>query len=75
MCEQYGELLYIYQKAVALFHRTLEAVEVARPTVSKLDYERLVKYAEQAQSKVERAADELKVHAAKHDCFPAAGAA
>lgn len=69
MCQQYTELLSAHQKAVALFNRAIEAMEAARPTSAKPEYERMVKYAEQAHGRMEQAADALKAHAATHNCF------
>ena len=75
MCEDYAELLRCYRKAVASYNNTLDAVESARPTASKADYERLMKDVEQAHSKVEDAANQLKAHIADHNCVPVAQAA
>jgi hypothetical protein len=72
MCQQYTELLGAYQEAAVLFNRVLEAMEAARPTAAKLEYQRIVKYAEQAHARMEEKLDELKTHAAAHHCFPVA---
>ncbi len=70
MCHQYTELLGAYQKALALFDGVVEAMEAARPTSAKLEYQRIVKYAEQAHARMEEAGDKLKAHAAAHRCLP-----
>jgi hypothetical protein len=68
MCERYTELVSAYQNNVALFNKAIEAMEAARPNSAKPEYERMVKYAEQAHEKMEQAGDELKVHSAAHNC-------
>jgi hypothetical protein len=75
MCERHAQLLRAYQKAVAVHSTTLDALEAARPTTSRQEYERLTRYVEQAHSNMSLAPYQMKMHARAHDCLPLAHAA
>ena len=68
MCERHTELLAAYQKAVALFSTTLDALQLARSTASKAEYDRMRGYVEQTRLLAENARIDLEVHVAEHRC-------
>ena len=68
MCERYGELLAAYQKAVALFSTTLDALQAGRATNAKEEYERMRSYVEQTRLIAENARMDLERHVAEHGC-------
>ncbi len=71
MCERYAGLLRAYKRAVAIHDMAVEALELARRTSPRHEYERLAHYVEQAHSSMELAANQLKAHVEEHDCFSA----
>jgi hypothetical protein len=68
MCERHTELLTAYQKAVALFSTTLDALQAARANVAKDEYERMRNYVEQTRIISENARIDLERHVAEHGC-------
>jgi RNase P subunit RPR2 len=68
MCDRHSELLAAYQKAVALFSMTLDALQAGRATVEKQEYERMRSYVEQTRLIAEDARMELERHVAEHGC-------
>ena len=68
MCDRHGELLSAYQKAVALFSTTLDALQAARSTASKAEYDRMRNYVEQTRLISEDARMDLERHVAEHGC-------
>jgi hypothetical protein len=68
MCEQHDELLATYQKAVALFSTTLDALQAGRATIARGEYERMRSYVEQTRLKAEDARVDLERHVAEHGC-------
>lgn len=63
-----------YERATDTFSLTVKALELARPTVPRSEYERLAKYSRQAHAKVDQARNELDRHIAEHDCSSAISA-
>jgi RNase P subunit RPR2 len=68
MCDRHGELLAAYQKAVALFSTTLDALQASRATASKDEYDRMRNYVEQTRLISEDARMDLERHVAEHGC-------
>jgi RNase P subunit RPR2 len=68
MCERHTELLTAYQKAVALFSTTLDALQAARANVAKDEYDRMRNYVEQTRMISENARIDLERHVAEHGC-------
>jgi hypothetical protein len=68
MCEERCSLLKIYQETVATFSTTLYALEAARSTVSRVEYERLAGYVDQARLNSEVAREDLEKHNVEHRC-------
>ncbi len=68
MCERHWELLEAYQKAVALFSTTLDALQASRATVKKDEYERMRAYVEQTRLIAEDARMDLERHIVEHGC-------
>jgi hypothetical protein len=68
MCERHWELLEAYQKAVALFSTTLDALQLSRATVKKVEYDRMRNYVEQTRLISEDARMDLERHVAEHGC-------
>ncbi len=56
MCERHSELLAAYQRAVALFSTTLDALQAAKAIVKKDKYDRMRNYVEQTRLIAEEAA-------------------
>jgi hypothetical protein len=75
MCERQAELLSAYLKAVATFSTTLSALEAARATVLRHEYDRLANYVNQAHSRSDLAKNELEKHTSEHGCFQSVRAA
>jgi exonuclease VII small subunit len=73
MCNEHAQLLKNYQKAVATFSEALEALEAARATVSRDEYQRMAGYVDQAHTKWQHARDALQQHTAEHGCYPSFG--
>jgi hypothetical protein len=74
MCERHSELLAAYQKAVALFSTTLDALQAARAIVVKDEYDRMRNYVEQTRLKAEDARIDLERHVVEHGCDSLASA-
>ena len=74
MCELYTELQRLYQRAVDTFSMAVYALEAGRPSISRPEYERLVRYVDQAYARVEQARVELDRHTAEHNCLARAAA-
>lgn len=70
MCKEHAKLLKAYQESVTKFSTTLEALEAARPTVLRHEYQRMAGYVEQARLKSEQARSELETHTTEHGCYP-----
>ena len=70
MCERHATLLSKYQKAVATFSSTLTALEEARATLSRDEYQRIAGYVDQARIEAEHARIELERHIEECGCFP-----
>jgi len=68
MCERHTELLREYQKAVALFSTTLDALQAARANVAKDEYERMRNYVEQTRLLAKNTGMDLERHVAEHGC-------
>jgi hypothetical protein len=69
MCEEYVRLLQAYRKAVARYSSTLDALEAARATVRKHEYQRMTGYVEQARLTSEQARTDLERHTLEHECI------
>jgi hypothetical protein len=70
MCEEHRDLLKAYREAVATFSRTLEALETARATAARAEYQRMARRVEEARLDSEKARIALEKHTAEHGCFP-----
>ena len=68
MCERHSQLLEAYQKAVALFSMTLDALQAGRSTATKVDYDRMRHYVEQTRLIAENARIDLEQHVLEHGC-------
>jgi RNase P subunit RPR2 len=68
MCERHWELLEAYQRAVALFSTTLDALQASRATVKKVEYDRMRNYVEQTRLIAEDARMDLQQHVTEHGC-------
>ena len=52
MCEEHRDLLKAYREAVAALSRTLEALETARATAARAQYQRMAQHVEEARRRV-----------------------
>jgi hypothetical protein len=69
MCKEYVRLLEVYQKAVALYSTTLNAMEVSIGTTPQHEYQRTVGYVEQSRLRSEQARIALEKHKTEHGCM------
>ena len=70
MCEEHRDLLKAYREAVATFSGTLEALETARATAARDEYQRMAQQVEEARLGSEKTRIALEKHTAEHGCFP-----
>jgi len=70
MCEGHRELLTAYREAIATLSSALDALEAARPTTGRAEYQRMAKRVDEAQAASEKAKVALEKHTREHGCFP-----
>jgi hypothetical protein len=68
MCERHRELFEVYQKEVARYTATVEALKAVMFSEDKQDVQRHHGYVEQARIKSEQARLNLQQHIAEHGC-------
>ena len=69
ICDQQIKLIATFQAAASLLNVALEALQAARATTAKIEYERLRDYVKQAKLRVEQARLNLEEHLHAHACL------
>jgi hypothetical protein len=64
-------LLRFYERALKTYKTTVEALVAAQATtLARREYERLMRFVQQAQAKANQARNELDRHRVEHGCYP-----